>query len=436
MAKITIVGGGSVGFAWRLIVDVLSFPALEGSTFSLMDIDKERLEATRRVVERSIEAGNYKATVECTLDRRGALQGADYVFTTILVGGLEVIEHDIGIPLKHGVDQCISDTLGPGGVFRALRTAPIMVDICRDMEQLCPNALLLNYSNPMAMLTWAMFEATSVRVVGLCHSVQGTTSQIAKRLDVPIEECAYWVAGINHQAWVLQMRHKGVDLYPRIREFIDDPEVYGKDTTRCEMLKHLGYFVTESSGHNSEYMPWIRKRKDLIEKYCPGGERNGGTGDILRVHRVRRPEKAEQYRRMASGEEPIDLERSSEYGAYIINAIETGEPFRFNGNLRNTGLITNLPDGCCVEVPCVADRHGISPLFVGELPSQCAALNRTNINVQELAVQAALERDRRKAFQAIAFDPLTGAALSLDEIQDMVDEMFEAQKKWLPHFNA
>ena len=434
MAKIAMIGAGSIGFARTLIVDILSFPTMRGTHFALMDIDEERLDLTRRVAERTLIEGGYRATVECTLDRSEALKGADYVLVVIQVGGVKAVELDIEIPLKYGVDQSVGDTLGPGGVFRALRTAPIMVDICRDMERICPDAFLLNYTNPMAMLTWAMFKASAVRVAGLCHSVQGTAGGIARWLDVPIEEMHYKVAGINHQAWFLQLRHKGVDLYPRLKEKINDPEVYGTDVVRFEMLRHLDYFVTESSRHNSEYNPWMRKRKELVDKYCPGGGKAGGTGDILRVHRVRRPEQKRMQERMASGEEPLDLNRSREYGGYIINAIETDESFHFNGSVRNSGLITNLPEGCCVEVPCVADGRGIRPSFVGKLPPQCAALNRTNINVQELAVQAALTADRHKAFQAIAFDPLTGAVLSLDEIQEMVDEMFEAQKEWLPAF--
>jgi len=436
MAKIAIIGAGSIGFARTLITDVLSFPGMKGTTFALMDIDQQRLDLTRRLAERTIKEGGFQAKLECTLERREALEGADYVLVVLQVGGVKAIECDIEVPLKYGVDQSVGDTLGPGGVFRALRTVPIMLDICRDMEEIRPEAILLNYTNPMGMLTRAMFEASSIRAFGLCHSVQGTANGIADWLNVPFEEMNYQVAGINHQAWFLKLCHKGVDLYPRLREKLDDPEIYGKDVVRFEMLRHLDYFVTESSRHNSEYMPWIRKRNELVEKFCPGGGKAGGTGDILRVHRIRRPEQKQMQERMASGEEPLDLKRSREYGAYIINAIETNEPFVFNGNVRNTGLITNLPERSCVEVPCIASGNGITPTFVGELPAQCAALNRNNLNVQELAVRAALDIDRHKAFQAIAFDPLTGSVLSLDEIQAMVDEMFETQKQWLPQFSS
>ena len=434
MAKIAIIGAGSIRFANQLIVDILSFPAMQGTTITLMDIDKDRLDVVRRVAERIISSGNHKATLECTLDRREALTGADYVLVSVMVGGYTTRELDVAIPMKYGVDQCVADTIGPGGVFDGLRTAPVVAGVCRDMEEVCPKAYLLNNSNPMAILTWTAYKSSSIRTVGLCHSVQITSRQIADWLDIPREELIRRVAGINHQAWFLQIRHNGVDLYPKLREKINDSEVYETDIVRFEMLKHLDYFCTESSPHNSEYIPWVRKRKDLIEKYCPGTDRTLNDPPYLDYSKLKA--KAAKLELMASGKAPVDFERSNEYGVYIINAIETGEPFHFNGNVENTGLITNLPNRCCVEVPCIADGNGITPTFVGKLPPQCAALNRTNINVQELAVQAALSGNRHKAFQAIAFDPLTSAVLSLDEIQAMVDEMFEAHKQWLPQFSS
>ncbi len=438
MAKIAFIGAGSLIFARRLMIDLLSFPELTDSTFALMDIDPNRLEYTRRVGERIVRETGTRARIEATTDRREALRGADYVITMILVGDIEVIRPDIEIPLKYGVDQCIGDTLGPGGVFRALRTTPVMVDICRDMEELCPDAWLLNYTNPMAMLCWAMNEATAIRNVGLCHSVQGTAWQLAHWAGVPREEIDsvdYWVAGINHQSWFLELRWNGRDLYPQVRAKIDDPQVYSNETTRFEMLKHLGYFVTESSGHNSEYNPWFRKRPELLEKYTPGGSWNGGTGFILQLYGADREDYESQLERIASGEEPLDLRRSREYGSHIIHSLATGTPCRINGNVRNSGLITNLPDGCCVEVPCYVDGHGINPCFVGDLPPHLAAINRSNIAVQQLAVRAALEADRDMAFHAIALDPLTAAVLSLEEIRLMVDEMFEAEAAWLPQFD-
>jgi len=437
MPRIAFIGAGSLTFSRTLMIDILSFPELRESTFALMDIDTKRLDYTRRVAERIVREGGFAAQVEATTDRREALRGADYVITMILVGDIEVIRHDIEIPLKYGVDQCIGDTLGPGGVFRALRTIPAMLDICRDMEELCPDAWLLNYTNPMAMICWAMNDAAAVRNVGLCHSVQGTARWLAHLAGIAREEhdeVSYWVAGINHQSWFLELRWKGQDLYPLLRPRIDDPQVYNIDTTRFEMLKHLGYFVTESSGHNSEYNPWFRKRPDLLEKYTPGGGWNGGTGFILQLYGTDRQDYEMQLERIASGEEPLDLSRSEEYGAYIIHSLETGVLRRINGNVRNTRLITNLPEGCCVEVPCYVDKHGINPCFIGELPAHLAAINRSNIAVQEMAVRAALEADRDMAFYAVAADPLTAAVLSLEETRQMVDEMFKAEADWLPRF--
>ncbi len=446
MPKVVIIGAGSLTFARRLMIDILSYPALRETTFGLVDIDSKRLDYARRVANKIIETGNYPAKIEATADRRKALQGADYVIVSILTGGYEPIEHDIKIPMKYGVDQCIGDTLGPGGVFRTLRTAPVIVDICRDIEEICPEAWVLQYTNPMAMLCWAAFESTRAKLVGLCHSVQGTSWQWATRIgatrsghedfNAAAEGIDYWCAGINHQAWFLEFKWKCKDAYPLIREAAARPEVWNEDTTRCEMLKYLGYAVTESSGHNSEYNPWFRKRPELVTKYCPGGSWNGGHAFILALYSNLKGGWEKELERIASGEEPISLKRSHEYGSQIVNAIETGVPIRINGNVQNTGLITNLPEGCVVEVPCMVDRHGVNPCFVGDLPPQLAALNLTNVNVQHMAVQAALTGDRRMAYWAVAHDPLTAAVCSLGEIQNMVDELFEAEKPWLPQFAA
>lgn len=442
MPKVVIIGAGSLVFSRRLMIDMLTYPALRETTFTLVDIDKKRLDYARRVAERIVRASKTKAKIETTMDRKKALRGADYVIISILTGGYEAIEKDIDIPKKYGVDQCIGDTLGPGGVFRALRTIPVIVDICRDIERICPKAWVLQYTNPMAMLCWAAFAATNVRLVGLCHSVQGTAWQWATRIGATTlphdqyrgEGIDYWCAGINHQAWFLTFNHNGKDAYPLIRKAAQRPEVYREDTTRCEMLKHLGYAVTESSGHNSEYNAWFRKRPELIEKYCPGGSWNGGSGFIKQLYGSDRANWENEMERIASGKDKIIISRSPEYGSFIINAIETNDPIRINGNVLNEGLITNLPSGCVVEVPCLVDRQGVSPCFVGDLPPQCAALNVTNINVQHLAVRAALTGDKRMAFWAVAHDPLTAAVCSLDEIQKMVDELFKAEARWLPQF--
>jgi len=435
MAKIAIIGAGSLNFSRRMMLDIVSFPALAGCHFALVDIDEKRLGYAKRIAERIIREGRFAATMEATTSRREALAGADYVIIAILHGGLDVISQDIDIPMKYGVDQAIGDTLGPGGVFRALRTVPVMVDIARDVEELCPEAIVLNYTNPMAMLCWSMYETTEIKLVGLCHSVQGTTEMLAKWAEVPPAEIDYYVAGINHQAWVLQIRHKGLDLYPAILRKLDDPEIYKGETTRCEMCKHFDYFVTESSGHNSEYNPWFRKRPELRKRFCPDESNwNGEPGFIKKIYGVHREHWEADLEKLVSDPTPTDFTRSHEYGAYIINACETDVPLRFNGNVANTGLIKNLPEGCCVEVPCLADKSGIHPTVVGDLPTHLAALNRTNVSVQELAVEAALTGDRRAAFQAVAMDPLTAAVCSLDEIQAMVDEMFTAEAQWLPQF--
>lgn len=434
--KIAFIGAGSLGFSRRLMIDILGFPELQDATFALMDINPKRLDYTRRIAEKIIKQGKFPAKLQVTTSRKEALKGADYVIIMILSGDIEVIRPDIEIPLKYGVDQCIGDTLGPGGVFRALRTIPVIVDICKDIEKYCPNAWLLNYTNPMAMLCWAINDTTSVKNVGLCHSVQGTAWQLSNYIGVPTNEVEYWVAGINHQAWFLEFTWKGKDAYPLVRKKINDPKVYNIETTRFEMFKHLGYFVTESSGHNSEYNAWFRKRSDLKEKYTPGGSWNGGTGFILQLYGTDRENYAVELEKVASSKKPIDLTQSHEYGSFIIHSLHTGTVRRINGNVKNTGLITNLPEGCCVEVPCYVDKQGIHPCYVGDLPPQLAALNRSNIAVQEMAVKAALTGDREMAFWSIAYDPLTAAVCSLEEIRKMVDEIFKAEKKWLPQFKA
>jgi alpha-galactosidase len=434
--KIAFIGAGSLGFSRRLMIDILGFPEFRDATFALMDINSKRLDYTRRIAEKILKQGKFPAKIQVTTNRKEALKDADYVIIMILAGDIEVIRPDVDIPLKYGVDQCIADTLGPGGVFRALRTIPVIVDICKDMEEVCPNAWLLNYTNPMAMLCWAINDATKVKNVGLCHSVQGTAWQLSNYIGVPTNEIDYWVAGINHQAWFLEFKWKGKDAYPLLREKINDPKVYNIETTRFEMFKHLGYFVTESSGHNSEYNAWFRKRPDLKEKYTPGGGWNGGTGFILQLYGSDRVNFEADLEKIASSDEPIDLTQSHEYGSYILHSLYTGTVRRINGNVKNDGLITNLPESSCVEVPCYVDKQGIHPCYVGALPPQLAALNRSNIAVQEMAVKAALTGDRDMAFWAIAYDPLTAAVCSLEEIHNMVDEMFEAEKPWLPQFKS
>jgi len=438
MPKIAIVGAGSMGFSKRLLGDILSFPELSESTISLMDIDERRLDLITQLAEKMVRQERWGAKIESTTNRRKALDGADYVIITIAVGGLEAYLPDIQIPDKYGVNQNVGDTLGPGGVFRGLRLIPILLDICRDMEKLCPKALLINYTNPMAINCWAMNKTTRIKSIGLCHSVQGTAKQLAWHIGAPYEEISYWVAGINHMAWFLELKWKKKDAYPILRR-IENSKLwdvlgeYGeaklKDAVRFEIFKKFGYFVTESSFHMSEYVPYFRKTEKQIEEL--------GVSKRWWLEHVK-SEKTyfKEIEREVLSKEKIKIERTEEYAAYIIHSMETDIPCRINGNVKNKSLVTNLPEGCCVEVPCLVDKTGIHPCYVGDLPSQCAALNRTNINVQELAVKAALEKDKKAAIQAVMLDPLTSSLLTLDEIHRMVEEMFEAERKYLPQFSG
>lgn len=437
MKKIAFIGAGSFGFTRTLVKDILTFPALADATIALMDIDSDRLAAIKTAVDRIVAEGKYPARVIATMDRAEALKAADGVVCTILAGGVNVWRHDIEIPKKYGVDINVGDTRGPSGIFRALRTIPVMLDICRDIERYCPNAIFLNYTNPMAMLCRAMQGQSKVRVTGLCHSVQGTAAMLAGWIGAPMEEITYRCAGINHQAFYLDYKWNGKDAYPLIRKAITErPEIYNEEIVRNEMYLHLDYYVTESSGHNSEYNQWFRKRPDLIEKYCTHGTgwNPGVYGYILNEYLNRENTwRAEIDEWLAR--DTVELERGHEYAAYIFNAtIGDGTLFEFNGNVRNTGLIDNLPEGCSVEVPVLASRRGFDPIHIGPLPEHLAILVNTSARCEELAVEAAIEGDPRKVFHAVCFDPLTSSVLSLAEIKKMVDEMFETNKDWLPQF--
>lgn len=437
MTKIAFIGAGSYGFTRELVRDILTFPLLEDCTLSLMDVDPERLAFARDSVNKIVAAGNYPAKVEVTHDRAIALAGADVVICTILVGGVSVWRYDIEIPKQFGVDTNVGDTRGPSGIFRALRTIPVMLDIVKDMEKYCPNALLLNYTNPMAMLCRAMQRSTKVQVTGLCHSVQGTAIMLANWIGASYFDVTYTCAGINHQAWYLEFKWNGQDAYPLIAEAIQDRMVYKMEIVRNEMFKHLGYYVTESSGHNSEYNWWFRKRQDLIDKYCLKGTgwNPGEYAYILKDYETRDGTWRQEAKQWIEDPRSVHLERGSEYAANIANAWMGGETFGFNGNVPNTQLITNLPEGACVEVPVFASKSTISPVHVGALPPQCVALNHVNVMVEEMAVEAALTGDKRLLFQAIAYDPLSAAVLSLDEILSMTNAMLDKNKDYLPHFN-
>ncbi len=439
MRKIAFIGAGSFGFTRTLVRDILTFPAFRDCHIALMDIDGKRLEYIERAVKKIVAAGGYPAKVTATKSRAEALEGADGVLVTILAGGVGVWRYDVEIPKKYGVDINVGDTRGPAGIFRALRTIPVMMDILRDVERYCPSAVLLNYTNPMAMLCRAMQGASKASVTGLCHSVQGTAEMLAKWIGAPLAEITYLCAGINHQAFYLEYKWKGVDAYPLIRKAIESrPEVYNEEQVRNEMYLNLDYYVTESSGHASEYNAWFRKRPDLIEKYCASGTgwNPGAYGYILDEY-LRREDSWMKDIEDWLAEPKVDLERSHEYATFIFNAVfGDNEMFEFNGNVRNFGLVDNLPEGACVEVPVLASKRGLSPEHVGPLPEHLAILVNTSSRCEELAVQAALEGDPRKVFHAICMDPLTSAVLSLAEIKSMTDEMMRKNEAYLPQFKS
>ena len=439
MIKVAFIGAGSVGFTRRLLMDILAVPELRDAQFRLMDISAENLDMAVNLCRKMVEENNLPTKVISTMSRKEALRNADYVITMVRVGGLEAFAHDIEIPLKYGVDQCVGDTLGPGGIFYALRTIPALMDIAADMREVCPNALWLNYSNPMAMNTWAVRKAGGVKIIGLCHGVQGGAGQIANALGIPYEELEYVCAGINHQTWFIKVGHKGVDLTDKVLgAFKRDEGMMKSEKLRIDVLERFGYYSTESNGHLSEYLPWYRKGSDeqkarwMDYSYWAGGE----TGGYLRVCREGRTSYKENYPKWMSGElDQIKLgDRSHEHGSYIIEALETGRRYWGCFNVGNTGLITNLPEGCTVELPCIVDSNGIQPTFVGDLPLQCAATCSASVNVQRMAVEAALTGDKNLVKLAVLHDPLTAAVLTPDQVWSMCDEMFKAESQWLRQF--
>ncbi len=429
MPRIAFIGAGSTVFTRNLVGDVLRRPELaDSTTFALMDIDPERLETSEDAVRAIARAAGARAEVEATLDRRAALEDADYVVTSFQVGGYRpATVVDFELPKRFGLRQTIGDTLGVGGIMRGLRTIPVLLDVCRDMQELCPGALLLQYVNPMAMLCWAVQRARDVRAVGLCHSVQHTAGELAADLGLSPAELDYHVAGINHLAFFLRLEREGEDLYPALRE-VTPPS---GNRVRYEALRHLGYFVTESSEHFAEYVPWFIKaaRPDLIERF-------GVPLDEYPRRCEAQIAEWETLRARLRAGGAVTAEPSVEYGADIIRACETGEPFSFNGNVPNTDggrrLVDNLPGDCCVEVPCVASDRGIEPQAVGTLPRHLAALMQTNVNVQGLVVEAALSGDRAAVHHAAMLDPHTAGELALDDIAELVDALIEAHGDLVP----
>jgi alpha-galactosidase len=438
--KFTFIGAGSLDFTQDLARDILSFESFRDAEFHLVDIHEGRLAYAAKALEKLIRLGGYDATVHPTSDRRKALAGSDGVLITILQGGVDVWRHDIEIPKKYGVDICVGDTRGPSGIFRFLRTAPVMLDIIRDIEALCPNAIVLNYTNPMALLCAYLQRQTKVQVTGLCHSVQGTASMLAGWIGADIDDITYTCAGINHQAFYLDFKWKGKDAYPLLRKAVSTrPEIANQEPVRNEMFMHLDYYPTESSGHNSEYNAWFRKRPDLIEKYCTHGTgwNPGEYAYVLKEYIEKENTWELQYKAILDSPD-IDLTRGEEYASNIFNALFGDHtPFGFNGNLPNTeGLISNLPRGACVEVPVLASKEGIRPFCIGPLPDHLAVLVNTSARCEELAVTAALEGDPRKVFQSILFDPLTASVLSMAEIRDMTQEMLLKNQDYLGYFNT
>jgi alpha-galactosidase len=423
--RIVFIGAGSVEFTKNLLGDILTFPELAASEIVLHDIDPERLEAGAAIAQWTNTAVGGAARISSTLDRRAAIEGADYVINMVQVGGHEATLLDFELPLSHGLRQTIGDTLGIGGIFRALRTIPVMLGIARDMAEGSPDAWLLNYTNPMAMLCWAVYEGSPIdRVVGLCHSVQGTTRRLAELVGVPFDDVTFLGAGINHQAFILRFERDGENLYPLLDEAIDrDPEL--ARTVRVELYRRFGYFPTESSEHGAEYVPWFMRHDELIERFrIPVGEYVQRSEENLREY--------ERIRSALAAGDGFEIERTLEYASLIIHSIETGAERVVYGNVRNDGLIDNLPRGCCVEVPCLVDRAGVQPTHVGVLPPQLAALNRTFANVCELTVRAALDGRPEHVYHAAMLDPNTAASLTLDEIEALVDELIEAHGDALP----
>ena len=432
MPKIAMIGAGSVIFCKTLMMDIMATEGLEDSEFVLMSPTEPKLRKMEAFARDVIRENKLPSKVEATTDRRKALDGADYVIIMIQVGGMDAFEMDYEIPLKYGVDQCIGDTGGPGGVFRALRTIPVLMDMGKDVMELCPDALVLNYANPMAMCCWALGKIAGLKFVGLCHGVQTTMDLIAGYTGLKKEEIDFLAAGINHMAWFLKLEKDGKDLYPILREKFEKPEYFVNEKVRGEVFRHFGYFMTESTGHLSEYVPWFRSSKRALDMYCDQPDFGGASGAYYHYGRML----AEKFAKtdVLSIESKKLGQRSAEYCSYIIEAVEKDKIFRLNGNVRNDALITNLPNGCCVEVPIFADTMGLHPTVVGSLPSQCAALNMTNVIVQGLAVEAAITGDPELAMQAIALDPLTSAVATLKETREMTQEMLQAEAKWLPQF--
>ena len=431
--KIALIGAGSIVFCKTLLNDMFNTPALNDFEFALMSPTMPKIEKMRNYAQKIIDKNNLKSKVYATTDRRDALKDAKYVILMFQIGGNDAFKLDYEIPLKYGVDQCIGDSLGPGGIFRFLRTYNIMRDIDKDIQELCPGAIVLNYVNPMGMVCSYLGKATSLNYIGLCHGVQTTMDLISGYTNVPKDRIDFIAAGINHMAWFLKLEHNGKDLYPLLKENMEKPEYYINEKVRGEVMRHFGYFMTESTGHLSEYLPWFRKNQKSLDLYCDQPDFGGASGAYYKFSAAVQ----DKFNKIdVLSIETGELEpRSKEYCSYILEAAETNIAFKLNGNVLNKNYITNLPNNVCVEIPIYVDRQGLHPMTIGDLPVQLAAMNQTNITVQNLAVEAAIKVDPELAFAAVSLDPLTSSVLNLTEIRDMVIEMFEAEAQWMPEFS-
>jgi alpha-galactosidase len=436
--KVAMMGAGSAGFCRGLVEDILSFESMKDVHFALMDVVPEKLELMHQAFEHMKVQNDLKCTFSATIDRREALRDADFAISMIQVGGLDPYKIDIELPLSYGVDQCIGDTLNPGGIFRGLRHVPALLDMMETMKEVSkPDIVFMNYANPMAIVSWAMQKVyPEITSVGLCHGVQHTTRMIENYIGLDENEADVLTAGINHMAWFLRVEKDGEDLLPRMWEKLNaDGGIKGEEY-RFEMMKAAGYFMTESPGHLSEYLPFFRKRQDIMDLFGGPGF-SGETGTYLSSCTRGYARYDKQIRAWAANEEPVAFDKdkkSVEYASNIMNAKIIDQPFRFAGNILNKGFITNLPYDSCVEVPTYSDRLGLHGTYVGRIPEQCAALCQSNISVQELTVKAAIEGDPEAVFHACLMDPLTSAVLAPHEIRNMVEEMIKAQMEWLPQF--
>ena len=437
--KIAFIGAGSIGFTRKLIHDLMAVPELRHAQLAMTDISKPNLDMVYRLVKRDLEANGTKTILTATTDRRAALKNANYVFSVVRVGGLEAFQHDIDIPLKYGVDQCVGDTLAPGGILYGQRNIPVILDFCKDIREVAaPGCVFMNYANPMAMNTWAANKYGGVFTIGLCHGVQGSWGQIAEVLKVPMNKLDVIAAGINHQTWFISVKHKGREMTPFLLDGFEKHPVFSKtEKTRIDVLRRFGYYSTESNGHLSEYVPWYRKRpKDIRNWIDLSSWINGETGGYLRESRQGRNWFIHDYPNWLKADAPKfgSENRSSEHGSHIVEAMETGRVYRGFFNRPNGGIITNLPADCIVEAPGYVDRNGVNMTVVGDLPLACAATCNASISVQRMAVEAAVHGDLTLLKQAVLHDPLTAAVCNPPEVWQMVDEMIVAQAKWLPQY--